>query len=246
MTTPATIAARTPAPFRVEFATRIGGVSEGAFASLNLGLLTDDEPRAVFQNRERLLAGLGVDAARGSMCRQVHGNVVTQAEPTGIDSAREHPVRDGVWTEGANEPVVVLSADCVPIALCRPGRRPAVAAVHAGWKGLLAGVIEAGVAALASAELHASIGPAIGPCCYEVGMDVAERFGARFGRDVVRDRQLDLPLAARRALEALGVREIETIDACTACDEQRFFSHRRDNGRTGRQGLVAFIEKAAD
>ena len=181
------------------------------------------------------------------MCRQVHGARVTQADAAGIDTPREHPERDGVWTDRALDPVVVLSADCMPISLCRTtGARPAVAAVHAGWRGVLAGVIEAGVTALDSSQLYASIGPAIGPCCYEVGADLAEQFSARFGSDVVRAGHLDLPLAARRVLEGLGVREIETIDACTACDEERFFSHRRDNGRTGRQGLVAFIENVAD
>ena len=96
-------------------------------------------------------------------------------------------------------------------------------------------------------QLYASIGPAIGPCCYEVGADLAEQFSARFGSDVVRDRS-SRPTARCTSCtwKALGVREIETIDACTACDEERFFSHRRDNGRTGRQGLVAFIENVAD
>jgi len=245
VTSPTTISAKAPAPFRVEFTTRVGGVSSGPFESLNLGLMTEDEPEAVLENRKRLMSALGVDAARASMCRQVHGARVTDAEGAGIDTPRSHPERDGVWTDRALEPVVVLSADCVPIALCRNDPRPAVAAVHAGWRGLLAGVIEAAVDALGSSRLHASVGPAIGACCYEVGSEVADPFSARFGRGVVHGGHVDLQAAARCALEELGVPEIETISACTACDQTRFFSHRRDNGRTGRQGLVAFIENLA-
>ena len=243
MSAPATLFARLPTPFRVAFSTRVGGVSEGPYASLNLGLLTDDRPDAVFENRRRLLASAGVGAERASMCRQVHGARVTRAEGGGIAAPHEHPERDGVWTDRAGEAVVVLSADCLPIALCRGGPQPAIAAVHAGWRGLLGGVLDAAVRELGSAALHAALGPAIGRCCYEVGSEVAGPFRARFGADVARAGHLDLRLAARLALEQLGVEKIETVDLCTACDEGRFFSHRRDGGVTGRQGLVAYIEK---
>ena len=187
---------------------------------------------------------MGVDAKRASMCRQVHGTTVTRAERLGIEAPRSHPERDGVWTDRAEEAVMVLSADCLPIALCRAGPKPAIAAVHAGWRGLLAGVVQSAAEALGSTELHASIGPGIGVCCYEVGAEVAEPFRDRFGTDVTRGRHLDLKVAARRALEELGVAEVHTVDACTSCDQTLFFSHRRDRGRTGRQGLVAFIEKS--
>ena len=237
-----TIVADVPGPYRVAFSTRTGGASEDAYASLNLGLRTDDRPEAVFENRRRLFRGLGVDPSRASMRRQVHGNVVARAHAAGVEAARDHPEGDGVWTDRPMEPVLVLSADCVPIALCRQGSSPAVAAVHAGWRGLIGGVLDSAIASLGTAALHASIGPSIGPCCYEVGSEVAEPFRARFGHGVTSGRQLDLRAAARRALEALGVRQITTIDECTACEEDRFFSHRRDQGQTGRQGLVAFIE----
>lgn len=242
MSTPSVIAADVPAPFRAAFSTRRGGVSDGDFSSLNLGLLTDDDAASVLENRRRLLSSLGVDPGLAAMCRQVHGAVVTKADPIGVDTPAHHPERDGVWTDRPGEAVMVLSADCVPIVLCRRGERPAVAAVHAGWRGLLADVVGSAVAALGSNDLHASIGPAIGPCCYEVGVDVAEPFRDRFGAEVVRAESVDLHLAARRALNDLGVSDVETIDVCTACDAGRFFSHRRDRGRTGRQGLVAFIE----
>ncbi len=231
-----------PAPFRVAFSTRLGGVSEGSFASLNLGLATDDSETAVLENRTRLLAALEADVSRASMCRQVHGATVSRGVPTGIDKPYEHPERDGVWTDGRMQPLVVLSADCVPVALCRPGTMPAVAAVHAGWRGLLGGVVDAAARALESTTLIASIGPAIGRCCYEVSSDLAGEFRARFGRDVASGNQVDLVLSARRALEGAGVTVVETVDLCTACDSRLFFSHRRDAGTTGRQGLVAFIE----
>lgn len=239
------ITGRLPAPFRAAFATRKGGVSEGAFSSLNLGLMTEDDPGAVFENRERLLAGLGVDATRASMCRQMHGTTVSRADALGVERPREHPERDGVWTDQPREPLLVLSADCLPIALCRAGSPPAIAAVHAGWRGLIDGVLESACTSLGDGRLAASIGPSIGPCCYEVGDEVAGPFAARFGSDVMQGRKLDLRLAARRALEPLGVAQIETIDVCTACDQRRFFSHRRDEGRTGRQGLVVFIEEGS-
>jgi len=244
VTKPGTILVDVPSPFRIAFSTRIGGVSTGAFASLNLGLATDDKDVAVLDNRERLLAALDADVTRAAMCRQVHGATVSRASATGIHEPYEHPERDGLWTDRSMEPVVVLSADCVPVALCRPGTRPAIAAVHAGWRGLLAGVLEATVDALESTALVASIGSAIGRCCYDVSRDLAGQFSARFGRDVTRKSQLDLALSARRALEQAGVRTIQNVDLCTACNPKLFFSHRRDAGVTGRQGLVAFIEEA--
>ena len=109
-----------------------------------------------------------------------------------------------------------------------------------GWRGLLAGIVEAGVDAVGG-DLTAAIGPGIGPCCYEVGEEVAAPFRARFGDEVVRNGSLDLPGAAERALREAGVAEIERSPHCTACEPDLFFSHRRDNGVTGRQGVLAVI-----
>lgn len=242
MTGPEPILASVPGPYRVAFSTRQGGVSFGAFSSLNLGLATEDEEPAVLENRKRLLHALRADVTRASMCRQIHGATVTKASPTGIGERHDHPERDGLWTDRSGEPVVVLSADCVPVALCRTTREPAIAAVHAGWRGLLSGVVEAAVEALGSTALMASIGPAIGRCCYDVSDELAGRFSARFGRDVVSGTRLDLALSARRQLEQAGVASIDDVGLCTACNPGLFFSHRRDAGVTGRQGLVALIE----
>ena len=242
VTPPTSIQVAAPPPFYIAFSTRIGGVSKGAFSSLNLGLLTEDEPSLVFKNREALLASLGTKASHASMCHQVHGSTVVQANSPGIDVNRVHPKSDGIWTESQEDPVVVLSADCVPIALCRLGENPAVAAVHAGWRGLLSGVVAAAVQALGSSDLHAFIGPAIGQCCYPVSKSIAELFQKRFGNRVVKFGHVDLVLASHCALQESGISKIEIINACTSCESDRFFSHRRDNGQTGRQGLVAFIK----
>jgi YfiH family protein len=203
------------------FTTRRGGVSEGAFASLNLGLKTDDDPDRVRENRERVRAQAGVE--RLVQGRQVHGTrVVVDA-----DDVQE---ADGQLTTRPGVAAIVLVADCLPVALVGPR---AVGMVHAGWRGLAAGVLEAGVAALGACPLAAAIGPGIGPCCCEVGDDVRAVFGTG-------ERTLDLKAIARARLRAAGVDEIHDCGLCTACDEQRFFSHRRDRGVTGRQAGLAW------
>jgi YfiH family protein len=138
--------------------------------------------------------------------------------------------------------MLLLTADCMPIALARrDGERPALAILHAGWRGLLSGIVATGARTLGSEPLVAAIGPSIGPCCYEVGEEVAAPFREAFGDDVVRAGKLDLWTAAERALRAAGVEHVDRADTCTACHPARFFSHRRDNGRTGRQGVIAYV-----
>ena len=217
------------------FSTRRGGVSVGAFASLNLGRLTDDEPERVEENRRRLCGELDVDVERLSLNRQVHGAAVHQAR-----AGRRGQPGDGLWTDESGLPVLAIAADCLPIAVARTGPRPAVAVLHAGWRGLLAGVVEAGVTALGGAS-SACVGPSIGPCCYEVGPEVADLYAAAYGADVLNGRTLDLWTAAERALRAAGVDSIERVDLCTACHPELFFSHRRDAGLTGRQGVLAAV-----
>jgi hypothetical protein len=139
--------------------------------------------------------------------------------------------------------MLLLTADCMPIALARTnGSRPAVEILHAGWRGLLAGIVVAGVRAIGGRGLAAAIGPSIGPCCYEVGDEVATPFREAFGDDVVREgSKLDLWTSAERALRAAGVEQVDRFDLCTSCNGDRFFSHRRDHGRTGRQGVIAYV-----
>ena len=201
------------------FTTRRGGVSEGPYASLNLGLWTDDDPVHVRRNRE--LAQGHTGAARLAQGRQVHGTRVV-VDGRGIEES------DGQVTTARGVAAMVLVADCLPVALAGAD---GVGVVHAGWRGLAAGVLEAGVEA--TGAVAAAIGPGIGPCCYEVGDDVRAVFGAQ-------GRTLDLKAVARARLEAAGVQEIHDCGLCTACDPERFFSHRRDRGITGRQAGLAW------
>ena len=148
---------------------------------------------------------------------------------------------DGLWSDEPGLGMLLLTADCLPIAIARTnGERPALAILHAGWRGLLAGIVGVGVRTLGGA-VAAAIGPAIGPCCYEVGEEVAEPFREAFGADIVENGRLDLWTSAERALRAAGCERVERFDLCTSCNSDRFFSHRRDSGQTGRQGVIAAV-----
>jgi YfiH family protein len=230
-----------PGPYRVAFSTRTGGVSEGDFESLNLGILTDDEPDRVVENRERLCAAVGADPETATMAWQVHGARVTEARPRGILERTTFERCDGLWSEAPGQAMALLTADCLPVALARSEGAPRLAVLHVGWRGLLAGILEAGVAAVDGGGVVAAIGPGIGPCCYEVGEEVRAPFRARFGDEVLAGPNLDLPEAAEQALRAAGVASVERSSHCTSCEPELFFSHRRDRGRTGRQGVVAYI-----
>ncbi len=224
-------------PYEVVFSTREGGVSEGPFASLNLGRATADEPERVNENRRRLCAEVGAQPDALAMNYQHHSADVLRAR-AGSRDARG----DGIWTDERGLPILALAADCLPIALARAnGSGPALALLHAGWRGLLEGIVPAGVSALGGRAVAAVVGPAIGPCCYEVGEHVADRFRRAFGFGLYGDGKLDLWTAAERALRAAGCVRIDRIDLCTACSPARFFSHRRDEGLTGRQGVIGRI-----
>lgn len=229
-------------PFEVAFSTRNGGVSAGPFASLNLGILTEDDPASVTRNRALACGAADLDPERATMAWQQHGAVVRRAEPTGVISpAAVYAKCDGLWSDEPGQGMLLLTADCLPIALLRNGGAPAVAVLHAGWRGLLGGIVTAGMRALGEGAIRAVVGPAIGPCCYEVQEDVAAPLRAAFGDDVVTRGRADLRLAATRALEAAGCADVEHVDLCTACNPHLFFSHRRDGGRTGRQGILARV-----
>jgi YfiH family protein len=223
--------------YEIAFTTRLGGVSEGPYASLNLGRKSGDDVDRVDENRRVACAAIGADVERLALNYQVHSNRVVQAA---AGARGEHA--DGLWTDEPGLPILAMSADCLPIVLARTsGGAQAVAVLHAGWKGLLEGIAASGVDALGAAPLAAAIGPGIGPCCYEVGEEVAAPYRERFGDDVVRNGRLDLWTSAERALRAAGVAHVERLDRCTACERETFFSHRRDAGRTGRQGVIAYV-----
>jgi polyphenol oxidase len=217
-----------PEGVSVAFTSRQGGASHGPYASLNLGALTADEPGRVAENRHRAVSAAGGDPAQATMAWQVHGREVREVtdEPAG-----------GRFLEPGAEP---FPRDCIPVAIARAdGRRLAV--LHAGWRGLEAGIVEAGAAAVGG-EIAAAVGPGAGPCCYEVGDDVAARLQARFGADAVREQRADLWLCARRALEAAGATGVAVAGECSICNPDRYFSHRRDRGVTGRQGVVGVLD----
>jgi purine-nucleoside/S-methyl-5'-thioadenosine phosphorylase / adenosine deaminase len=231
-----------PDAYRVVFTTRLGGVSEGAFESLNLGILTDDDPDRVVENRRRLCEAVDVDAETATMAWQVHGSAVTEAKPKGILERTVFDQCDGLWSERPRQGMALVTADCFPVAIARAdGEKPALCVLHVGWRGLLEGIVASGTGALGDGPLTAAIGPGIGPCCYQVGEEVAGPFRARFGPDLVVDGRLDLGGATERALQDAGVASVERSSHCTACEPELFFSHRRDRGRTGRQGVIATI-----
>jgi len=242
---------RLPAPFRGEgehiavdvagaralFTTRRGGVSTGAFESLNLGTTTGDDPAAVAANRERVRLHAGGAALTAG--RQVHEAAVHRVRSAAGGEASAPA--DGQATDARGVAPLVLVADCLPVAVAGEG---AVAMLHAGWRGLAAGILEEGVAALhelgATGPLEAAIGPGAGGCCYTVGGEVRAAFAGH--PEAHRDGRTDLKRIARERLAAAGVATVHDAGLCTICaDRALFFSHRRDTGRTGRQAGVAFL-----
>lgn len=211
---------------RVAFSTRRGGVSEGPYESLNLGILTDDDRARVERNRALLAQAAGVDPTAVAMGLQVHGTELQEwnGPPQGAQLRKV----DGHLTAKADVALLVLVADCLPVALAGAG---GVAMVHCGWRGLAGGILERAVAWFDEAPA-AVVGPGIARCCYEVGDEVRDRFDARFADG----RTLDLRAVAAHLLREAGVRHVEHVDLCTSCREDLFFSHRRDDGVTGRQG----------
>lgn len=223
---------------RAAFSTRLGGISEGPYESLNLGWLTDDDPVHVRINRELLAKALGLVTDELLVGRQVHGGELAWHE--GVQPADPYlnpvgaPEVDAHATAEPGLAPMVIVADCLPVALAGPG---GVAMLHCGWRGLAAGLIEKGARAVQA--VAAAIGPGIGPCCYEVGDEVRDVF-AEEGDDVFVGRNLDLPEIAARQLAAAGVGECERAEECTSCNPELFFSHRRDEGITGRQAGVVW------
>jgi YfiH family protein len=226
---------------RVAFSTRRGGVSEGPYESLNLGILTDDDPDSVTENRRLLAERAGLDGRRIAMGWQVHGAELREwregeATPSFDSRSAEGAELDRVDAHATEVPglgLLVLVADCLPVALVGDER---VAMVHCGWRGLAAGVVERALETFSEAPA-AAIGPGIGRCCYEVGPEVLSEFedveGAGDGR------MLDLKAIAKAKLAGGGVERVEDVGLCTSCRPDLFFSHRRDGGVTGRQaGLV--------
>lgn len=212
-----------------ELPTRAGDRSSwAAFSTRSAGSVKEDAgPFA---------AALGIAPERIAVARQVHGAELVVHDGSGKEGGVEEPVEaDGHVLAAPGTAALVFTADCLPVALAGPS---GVAILHCGWRGLAAGIVARGAAAVNAT--HAAIGPGIGPCCYEVGAEVLETF-AGLGSDVAAGRMLDLPEVARQLLLKSGVEAIDTAGLCTRCDEERFFSHRRDGG-PGRQAGLVWIE----
>ena len=235
-----------PAPANVKALTtfRTGGFSRGSYASFNLAAHTDDDPEAVQKNRQLLREHFGLPD-EPAWLQQVHGKGVVNADARAIGAEA-----DGSWTCTAGRVCAVMTADCLPVLICdRAGSR--VAAAHAGWRGLHAGVIAETVRVLASdpAELMVWLGPAIGPQAFEVGEEVVRAFvdkdalnSAAFRQTDARHWLCDLYQLARMELSVLGIEAVFGGHECTFNDPQRFYSYRRD-GSTGRMASLIWLER---
>lgn len=186
-------------------------------------------------DRRPLANALAVDPARIVSGRQVHGAELAFHDGSGEPVAGEV---DGHVLTAPGPIGLIYTADCLPVAAAGPG---GVAILHCGWRGLAAGIVARGAAAVGATE--AAIGPGIGPCCYEVGDEVLAAF-APLGDGIAEDRMLDLPEVARRLLREAGVTRTESAGLCTRCEAGLFFSHRRDGG-PGRQAGLAWLDDGA-
>jgi polyphenol oxidase len=236
------------AGFLAAFTERAGGASVGSFDSLNLSQVLGDDPAHVRANRDRVVAGLALGGPF-VLPEQVHGAGVAHVDRAGEgagfrDPADRLPGADAIVTRDAGIAVAVLAADCLSVAMAAPASG-VLAVVHAGWRGLAAGIVAGAVEAFEDpGDVLVAIGPAIGPDHYEVGPDVVDAVSDGAGVAAVAERdggriRLNLAATAADALRRLGVRAVDVVRLCTACEADRFYSHRRDGGRTGRQALVA-------
>lgn len=233
--------------------TRIGGVSQPPFASLNLGGNIGDDPRAVRTNHLKMYGALEVEDARACTVWQVHSaDVVIANHP--VPGRRWLARADAMMTDKLNIPLSMRFADCTPILYYEPDRQ-VIAIAHAGWRGTVAGIASGVVTAMVDAygveprHIRSVIGPSIGPRRYQVGEEVVAAVQAQYQTIdgmIHRDpadgsAYLDLWAANRLDLERVGVRQIEVAEICTAEHTDQFFSHRAEGGRTGRFGAVVCL-----
>lgn len=227
------------------FTTRQGGESRPPYDSLNLGFGTGDDAAAVVANRARVCAALGFDPAALRFVRQVHGAVLHEpGAPWSNGPEPEPPAGDGLLTGCGDLLIGVRVADCLAVLLATPEGRH-VAAVHAGWRGLAAGILPAAVDALcrrsgrAPGDLLAAVGVAIGPARYEVGPEVAAHFPASCLSTGPSGRaHLAVAACGAQQLRAAGVHRIDAVARCTFEEPAWFYSHRRDGPQTGRQAAL--------
>jgi len=233
--------------------TRLGGYSQAPWASLNTGHTVGDEPQAVQANHRLICQALGFHVQDIVSPYQVHGATVGIVDER--DKGQVQPETDALITQTPGVLLMLRFADCTPIILYDPRQR-VIGLAHAGWRGTVAQVVPATVQAMGdafgchSADLIAGIGPAIGPCCYEVGQEVADAVcqslanGDQLLAHGTNGRwHLDLWAANAQQLRQAGVRQIETAQLCTACNVHEWFSHRAEQGKTGRFGALVGLKK---
>lgn len=235
------------------FSLRTGGVSAPPFDSLNLGRALGDDPRSVAENHRRLAAALGYPADDLFEVSQVHGARVLEPGPDAVPASFRASEADALCSARAGVAIGVRTADCMPVLLADPVTG-AVAAVHAGWRGAVAGVLPAAIAALSvragadPARLVVAILPHIRACCFEVGAEVVEQVRAVLPEEAARRAvversprpHVDLSQLVRAQLHEAGVaaERIDDVAGCTCCEPDRFFSFRRDGADAGRHLAV--------
>ena len=241
---------------RAAFSTRLGGVSQGETATMNFSTKRADTVENVRENYRRLCAATGIDPTHLVVTRQVHGTVAHEPTPDevgmGVFDDQVSPEADALMTDRHSVALVKHSADCVPVYLLDV-KTPAVAMVHAGWRGTLEGIAAETLRRMAEVygtrpqDCLAAVGPSIGPCCFEVGSDVAERFAGRYpGWGIVEAGSgrphVDLWRCNMLQLQNTGIPEgnICVSGLCTACDTGTFYSHRKEKGGTG--AMAAMLE----
>ncbi len=215
-----------PAPknARVQFFTRLGGVSEPPFHSLNISTKVGDDAGNVEENLSRIREAMGGNPS--AWVRQVAGDAVVRVSGGGFAGEA-----DALTTSEENLGLVVGVADCVPVALVGGD---AVGMVHSGWRGTLSGISGMAASEMGGENLAAYIGPCIRRCCYEVSEELAGKFADEFGESVASGRRLSLPDAIKTNLRRAGVEEIHDLGMCAGCRPDLFFSHRMEKPATGR------------
>ena len=242
------------------FSTRLGGVSEGEFQSLNLGRLDFDDPDKVAENWKIFGAAAGIDTARFVHGHQVHGNtvhIVTRENAHGILEPANLDPADGYVTNAPGVPLAVFTADCAPLLMHEPSAR-VIAAVHSGWRSTAADIGGEAVKKMEQLgadrkEIRAAIGPCIHKCCFQVGAEVIDAMEALVGGEAeglyAPDSteqgkfRLDLPGVIKRRLIQLGLREenIEILDECTMCRPDKYWSHRAMGLHRGSQASIIML-----
>ena len=230
--------------------TRLGGVSEGEWSTLNLGSTVGDDPRAVQENHRRIFDAFGITRAQVVSPFQVHGRNVVRV---GVrDGGMVIPATDALITDASGVALLLRFADCVPVLFYDPVQR-AVGLAHAGWRGVAGGVAVATLQAMAAAfgsrpeDVWAGIGPAIGPQHYNVGVEVVDAIDATLPEGVRTSEYrngrwaMDLPAALEAQLRTVGVMQLEQSGLCTASRVDEWYSHRAEAGRTGRFGVLVML-----